>query len=394
MEQIVNWRKKLLSPVAESKWASEMVLNPAMVVNPKTNRIHMLFRATGPWDSARLPGKPLPFPIFLGYGYSDDGINFHFELNKPVLAPSLRYNKEDIYTTNIFGERCIDYTNGCIEDPRLFFIEDTCCMTAACRMFPPGPYWEHDEPTQCMPDWALGEENPFDTQENPTVNVLFQVNLDALEKKDYNSAFQYITNLTNPVYGEDRDVVLFSKKIKIEEDCYVMIHRPQSPCKYKGNTEYKPSIMISAAKNIKDFGIGKDVKRKLLLTPTEDWQREKIGGSTPPIQLEEGCWLFNYHGKKDNIEGYAQSFMILKEQPNDFPVIESICKDKMIVNEAEFETPSKYETPCVFFTGLIEFQDNLLVSYGAADEHVGLMQLDKKKILEVLTGCRNVDGGK
>lgn len=389
MDNVVKWRKKLLSPIADSKWASEMVLNPAMVINPKTNRIHMLFRATGPWEEAQLPGKPLPFPIFLGYAYSDDGENFHFELSEPVLSPKLKYEKEEIYAIDVFGNKVIDFTNGCIEDPRLFFIEDACYMTVACRMFPPGPYWEHDEPTQCMPEWALGKENPFNTQKNPTVNVLFQVNLDALEKGDYPSAFHYVANLTDPIFGEDRDVFFFSKKMLIEgEECYVMIHRPHHPYKYGGNTEKKPSIMISAAKELQDFGSGKEVKRKLLLAPTEDWQEEKIGGSTPPVQLKEGYWLFNYHGKKNAVEGYAQSFMILKEQFGEFPIIDSIYTDKMIVNTEEFEKPSKFKTPCVFFTGLIEYQDDLLVGYGAADEHIGLMKLDKQKILEILLGCR------
>ncbi len=388
MNDIVKWRKKLLSPVKGLEWASEMVLNPAIIENPATNRIHMIFRATGPWQKAQLSGKPLPYPIFMGYGYSDDGMNFTFELTEPVLSPGLQFVKEDIYVTDIDGEKAVAYTNGCIEDPRLFFIEGTCYMTLACRMFPAGPYWDHDEPTQCMPKWALGEENVFGTQKNPTVNVLFQVDLDALEKKEYAQAFQYVTNLTEPCYGEDRDVFLFPKKMQIAgEECYVMIHRPGEPFRHEGYTEKKPSIMLSAAKELKDFGVGKVVKRKLLLAPAEDWQLERVGGSTPPLELENGRWLFCYHGKKDAIEGYAQSFMILKEQPDDFPVIERICKEKMIVNEADFEAPSKFKTPCVFFTGMIEHEGDLLISYGAADEHVGIMLVDKQKVLEILAGC-------
>ena len=81
--------------------------------------------------------------------------------------------------------------------------------------------------------------------------------------------------------------------------------------------------------------------------------------------------------------------MILKERENDFPEITHICKEKWIVDEADFEKPSgsKFKTPCVFFTGLIEHNDELLVSYGAADQNVGLMRLDYKKLMEELRKC-------
>lgn len=388
MENIVTWRKKLLSPIEGLEWASEMVLNPAMIVDPSTKRIHMLFRTTGPYEKAQLPGKPLPFPIFLGYGYSDDGVNFNFDFSKPALSPALQYVRENIYATDVLGNKVVDYTNGCIEDPRLFFIDDICYMTVACRMFPPGPYWEHDEPTQCAPEWALGEDNIFFTQENPTVNVLFQIDLDALDRQDYEQAFQYVTQLTDARYGEDRDVFFFSNKMIIDgEECFIMIHRPHCPYKYEGVEGNKPSIMLSAAKELEDFAKGNVVKRKVLFAPTEEWQEEKVGGSTPPVKLQDGRWLFSYHGKKDVVEGYGQSFMILKEQLNDFPIIECLYKDKMIVNEEAFESPAKFKTPCIFFTGLIEYEGDYLVSYGAADEHVGLLQIDKQKLLEIMSKC-------
>lgn len=122
MENIVINRKCILSPVKDCDWASEMVLNPAIIEDPKTKRIHMIFRATGPYPQAVVDGDPrMPYPIFFGYGYSDDGENFTFDLQKPALAPALKYDKENIYITNYKGEKVPDFTNGCVEDPRLFF---------------------------------------------------------------------------------------------------------------------------------------------------------------------------------------------------------------------------------------------------------------------------------
>lgn len=109
-----------------------------------------------------------------------------------------------------------------------------------------------------------------------------------------------------------------------------------------------------------------------------------MGGSTPPVSLGGGEWLFNYHGKENDINGYAQSFMILKDRENDFPVITHLCDKKWIVNEAEFENPGRFKIPCIFFTGLIKNGDNLLVSYGAADERAGVMTLDFEKLVTEL----------
>ena len=385
MNEIVLWRKKLLSPVENSYWASEMVLNPAIIEDPKTKRIHMLFRATGPCPQARIEGEPMPYPIFLGYGYSDDGENFTFDLENPALSPALNYEKEKIYLTNYKGEKVPDFTNGCLEDPRLFFVDDVCYMTVACRMFAPGAYWKTDGTGgACIPKWANNkEENPFGTHLNPTVTVLYKVDLDELSNKNYKKAFTYITNLNNPKYGEDRDVVFFSKKMMVDgKECYVMLQRPVTPDTYPEFTATKPSMVISAAENFEDFATDNNVKRRLILSPTEPWQDERVGASVPPLEIGEGRWLLNYHGKKDDIEGYGQSFMIFKKVENDIPVIEKISLEKMIGCEAEFEKPSRFTIPCVFFTGMIFHKGDLLVSYGAADERVGLLKIDYKKLME------------
>jgi len=147
--------------------------------------------------------------------------------------------------------------------------------------------------------------------------------------------------------------------------------------------------VMAAAKDLRDFATDNVVRRTLLLTPDLDWQEEKVGASTPPISLGNGEWLLNYHGKQDLVAGYAQSFMILEEKENDFPVIKHICNDKMIVNEEPWEAPSKFKTPCVFFTGLIEYDGDLLCSYGAADEHVGLMRIDYPMLMDILRKCDN-----
>lgn len=385
MKNVVIERRCLLTPPAGVSWASEMVLNPSLIIDKKTGRYHMLVRTTGPYPEKQFPGKPLPYPIFMAYGYSDDsGATWQFDFDRPALAPALEYDIDKIWILNDKGEKVPNYTNGCIEDPRMFMIDDECYCTLACRMFPPGPFWEHDDPVQCMPEWAKGSDNPFGTQANPTVTVLFRVNLDALSKKDYDSAFTYVTNLTSVQKGEDRDVFLFPHKMQIDGKLqYVMIHRPYCPYNYDGVTEEKPSVMISAAEDLYSFAENA-TKRRILLSPQTQWQAEKVGGSTPPVALGDGKWLLNFHGKENDEKGYAQSFMILQEKENDFPEITHICHEKWIVSEADFEMPNKAKIPAVFFTDCERLGDELLVSYGAVDERVCFMRLDLNAIVDEL----------
>lgn len=385
MENVVLKRKCILKPQPDCPFASEMVLNPAVIEDPKTGRIHMLVRVSGPCPEKRLPGKPMPFPIFFSYAWSDDGgENFEFDFERPALSPTIEYEEEKLWITDGRGEKVPNYVNGCIEDPRLFWIEGECYCAIAGRTFPAGPYWDHDEPSQCMPEWAKSPDSPIGNQGNVTTTVLYKVDLDALGNKDYDNAFKYITDLTDPAMGEDRDVFIFPEKMMIDGILqYVMIHRPHHPDNYEGITESQPSILISAAPDLYSFAKNA-TKRRVLYAPNLPWQDEKVGGSTAPISIGDGEWLFNFHGKKDAVEGYAQSFMILKEVENDFPEITHLCPEKWIVNEEEFEAPRKFKTPCVFFTGAIPVGEKLLVSYGAADEFAAVMELDMPKIITVL----------
>lgn len=228
----IHSKQLVMEPVPGSPWAEEMVLNPAIIADKKNGRIHMLFRATGPYPEKQLPGKPLPYPIFLGYAYSDDnGKTWTKDMSQPALAPNLNYEIKDIYINNIHGQKTVNYANGCVEDPRLFYLEDKCYVIVACRMLPPGPYWVHDEPTQCAPDWIKTEANPFGkaASENLTSNVLYQVELDRLVKRDYANAFHYVTHLTDAQYGDNRDVMLFPEKLVIHgKPQYICLHRPQN----------------------------------------------------------------------------------------------------------------------------------------------------------------------
>ncbi|UKI35210.1 MAG: hypothetical protein L6V93_13365 [Clostridiales bacterium] len=64
MQNPVLSRKCILTPPEGISWASEMVLNPAIIIDPKTNRTHLLIRTTGPFPEKANRGKTASLPNF------------------------------------------------------------------------------------------------------------------------------------------------------------------------------------------------------------------------------------------------------------------------------------------------------------------------------------------
>lgn len=379
----------ILVPKEECSWADTMVLNPAVIPDPENpETYHMLFRATGPYSEKRVEGKPLPYPIFLGYAVSHDrGETWDADFETPALAPSLKMERDEIVRKNRAGETVVDYANGCIEDPRLFPFEGGLYLTTACRMFPPGPYWENDEPMQCAPAWAVNGDHDLGraASENYTVNILWEVNLDALKARRYADAFIYVEHVTNADFGENRDAFPFPERFEIDgEKQMVMIHRPVTPAELPGGVEPNlPCIYYSHSADLKLFA-KPECNQHFIAAPLFDWENNRIGASTPPIRINESEWLLPYHGKKDKVMGYSQSFMILEDVDGSFPKLKHRCPERLFIADAEWEQPKKFTIPCVFTTGAFIEGDDLVMSYGAADEVCGLCRTNLSDLLAVV----------
>lgn len=388
---LVQRRSLIIEPKAGSEWASEMVLNPGLIQDPSTGRWHMLFRATGPYSGKAVEGQPDPFPIFLGYAWSDDRKNWTIDFSRPALAPKLVREQERIKITDHRGEQVVNFANGCIEDPRMFFLEGECYVVVACRMFAPGPYWIHDDPVQCAPSWISTSANKLGTaaRENVTVNVLFKVELNELSSGNYERAFDYVTHLTNPEKGENRDVILFPEKL----DCgkgpeYVQIHRPWNPALYPSITgEFPPSMVICSAPSLHALA-QEERSQTILAAPAFNWDCERIGASGPLVKIGSGEWLLSYHGKQGKESGYTQSFMILKHNPGSLPKIAHRSPARVLYPKESWEMPGRFTSPVIFITGMVQSGDLLVVAYGAADQRVGIAEL---KLADVIAHTRGFD---
>jgi len=293
--------------------------------------------------------------------------------------------EKDVAIRDSRGQQVVNYANGCIEDPRLFRFDGRLYLTTACRMFPPGPYWEHDEPTQCSPDWAgntlhrLGRA----ASENVTVSVLWEVDFERLLARDYDRAFRYVAPLTDPERGENRDVFLFPEKMRIDgKECFVCLHRPFQPREF--GVEYgeiKPSIFLAAAEHIEDLATAR-ARHRLLAMPELHWEKDRIGASWVPLPLDNGEWLLPYHGKQDSVVGYTQSFMILQRGRDGWPVVKHRCPDRVMIAEKKWELTGRFKTPCVFTCGGLVRGKELLMTYGAADTVAGVAWTDYTALLQ------------
>lgn len=373
-------------PAPGSPWAEKMVLNPALAADPgDPDTLHMLFRATGPWPQAQLPGKPLPYPIFLGYAVSHDrGKNWECDFSRPALAPQLRSDpKNPPMVTDAFGREMFDYSNGCIEDPRLFDFEGELHLSVACRAFPPGPYWEHDDPVQCMPSGfaSFGAA----VRENSTVSLLYRVDLAALAARDYEHAFRFVTPLHEPDVSDNRDVVLMPRRISIGGKKKVAcIHRPKCPWKYEIARDLKtPSIFLAVADSLADLCAGK-AEQQVLAVPQFEWEADRIGASWAPLELEPGLWLLPCHGKQDDRVGYTQTFMLLRETGKGLEIV-ARPPQRLLYASEPWELEGDFATPCLFTcSGIVLDDGTLLMGYGAADSKVGIAEVGLKELKKTL----------
>lgn len=375
----------VLTPQPGIPWADTMLLNPSIIDDPETGALHMLFRATGPWPQRQEAGRPLPYPIFLGYATSTDGgVSWQADFSRPCLAPKLATDPERIVIKGLDGTNHVNYANGCIEDPRLFRLEGNLYLTTACRMFPPGPYWEHDEPTQCAPSWATGRRHSLGpaATTNLTVTVLWKVDLAQLTARNYAEAFTYVRHLSDPLRGDNRDVFPFPAKMTIDgRKQYVCLHRPFQPELYEpGFAGLQPSIFVSCADRLEDLG-GPLATHRLLAKPLVTWEGNRVGASWVPISLGAGEWLLPYHAKQDTVVGYTQSFMILKEGAAGWPEVIHRCSDRLMFARKEWELNGRFKTPCVFTCGGLVRGEDLIMSYGAADTVAGIAWVNFRQLV-------------
>lgn len=165
-----------------------------------------------------------------------------------------------------------------------------------------------------------------------------------------------------PDFDPNKDAVIFPEKINGE---YVMLHRDP------------PSIWIAYSK---DLIVWK--KHKKIADPIDNhWENEKIGAGGPPLKTPYG-WLLVYHAvQRDAPEParltYRLGLMLL--DLNDPSKVIKRTVEPILEPEEDWEIFGG--VPQVVFTdSLVEYKDNYLVYYGAADNYIALASCTKERV--------------
>jgi predicted GH43/DUF377 family glycosyl hydrolase len=238
------------------EWRMATVFNPGVLYDD--GRFYMYERAAGGLR---------PFHCYIGMLESDDGIHFTHVTDQPVFTPEMAGSKY-----------------GSVQDPRVVQIDGLYYMTYAFR-----PYAWNSYPT------GLGVPESHEVQfpgfsgrseENQTRSGI-AISTDRVHWKHHCWA--------TPQEVDDRDVILFPAKIGGR---FALLRRPlrfvspdhRSIQAMEASGTSIPGIWICFSDDLQTW-----TEPKLLIQPEYAWEGGRIGGSTPPIQTDQG-WLVLYHG--------------------------------------------------------------------------------------------------
>jgi predicted GH43/DUF377 family glycosyl hydrolase len=142
-------------------------------------------------------------------------------------------------------------------------------------------------------------------------------------------------------------------------------------------------MFLYSADTFADFP-GPRARHVLFAERTFPWEAERVGASWPPIKLSSDEWLIAYHGKQDANKGYSQSFMIARKQDEGFPRIVHRCSERLMYPQQPWELNGRFKTPCLFTCAGIVINGDLIMSYGAADEKIGIARVNFDELVNYI----------
>jgi predicted GH43/DUF377 family glycosyl hydrolase len=256
-----------------------------------------------------------------GYATSIDGYHIDERHPDPIYIP------REIFERNAHSEG----NSGC-EDPRITRIEERYYML----------YTAYDG-------------------EHPPRVAMSSIAIDDFRQQKWHWA---IPKLISPPDIDDKDAAIFPKKIKGK---YYILHRLQS------------SIWIDTVDDL-HFYEGNYLGGKILFQPRPDnWDRIRIGISSPPIETEKG-WLLLYHGITENHEYMLGASLLGLHDPTE---VISRLDYPILTPDMHYERDGQIPN-VVFPCGAVVKDDTLFVYYGGADSVLCVATIPMEKLLSAL----------
>jgi len=313
-------RNPIIEPRGDD-WEALATFNPAAI--KKDGKIYVFYRAVGDYFN---------YASSLGLAIFDEELNLVERKQEPVFGPDLKLWELSV------------------EDPRITEIEGVYYMTYVTTCTPAPPFGVR---------MKVGLPKPEQAFSRCAVAV----------SKDLDS-FRRLGILT-PYDAEERNLVLFPRRI---DGKILALHRPANWVGGDYGTD-RPSIWLSFLDELP--GIMKE--HKLVLSPEEKWEENKIGAGPPPVETEKG-WLLIYHGVDDKNVYRVGAALLDLEKP-----WKVVAKTSKPILEPEKEYEKEGDVPNVVFpTGAVVVGDELLVFYGAADKVCCVASANLNDVLDYL----------
>ena len=348
----------ILLPQKENDWESKRVYNCAAVKLEET--IYLIYRAMGEDHISRF-----------GLACSKDGIDFE-RLSYPVFLPKTSYEKP--HSTTMERER----ERGGVEDPRAIIIGDDLYLLYTAF---------HKKCHIAMARISLSDFKKMIR--------LSKISISKNLSKEWNDSWERV-GLVFPHLFEMPDH--FSRNAaltSLKKDLYLLLYRIN-----------KGDILISLSNHPEGPWKEKGIS---FFSKEFQWEQERIGISTPPINiksLNNNKTLFFYHGVE---ESKIKSKMMKIYYLGAFFLTANLERDKLILNTERLKKPilgplKNYETKsnwllssgvhAVFSCGAVPFgKEEIYVYYGSGDSNISLGKVSIDDLLneEMLVEHKEID---
>ncbi|MEM6458312.1 MAG: glycosylase [Planctomycetota bacterium] len=186
---------------------------------------------------------------------------------------------------------------------------------------------------------------------------------------------------------ENKDVVIFPEKINGH---HLAIHRPTGKFEVS-----QPEMWLASSPDLTHWGRHRplwgsgDTRSSGQTSGGGGWDSGRVGGGVPPIRIDTADhrgWLVIYHAScrpepGEPIGVYAAGALLL--DIDDPARVRMATPDAFMRPEADFERQG-FVKAVVFPTGFARDGDDLLLYYGAADTHVGVVRYRLNELLDEL----------
>ncbi|MDX1683484.1 MAG: hypothetical protein R3336_10205, partial [Phycisphaeraceae bacterium] len=171
---------------------------------------------------------------------------------------------------------------------------------------------------------------------------------------------------------ENKDVVWLPERINGR---WVAIHRPSTSESFG-----PPAIWVAESEDGLAWG-----RHRPLARGEQPWEGERIGAGPPPLAVEDG-WLLMYHGSErpsgDQPVGTYRAGLMLLDRDDPSRIL-ARTREPVLEPTETFEREG-FVPDVIFPTGWVRDGDALRIYYGAADEHVGVLELQWTDVLSAL----------